>query len=919
MDDPINAADLSRLESLLEQILDHLRQPRPDIYVGGDAVGRDKLTAGGHIVIASGGSQVIIPAQDVAALGQLQRDADPRRREEIYLTQLVFNETYAQWDRHYLPLAGQLLAARARLYDHNDPNLGSGGLPLDDVRDAIHEHGRMRFVILGEPGAGKTTTLRRLAFDLALERLRNSTGGKLPFSVNLADFLADTQLPADFLRAQWETKGPGLPFGEAIGSGGVCFLLDGVNQMPAADRSGRIEAWRRWAADPDLHPGNLAIFTCRSADYVPRLNLPEVHVLTLDNDRIQKYFNLRFGDERGATLWRNLRDRLRSGDKRFEDLARNPMMLSLLADRAEEGKSFAESKGLILQDAANGRLKYELESGNQPETLSADPDATFNAAMEALSRIAFEMQAQGEGTVFDRIKLESLSLASRGQLTLTLDEALDLAIDSTLMNEAGTKDPPRYEFRHQLIQECFAARELLRRFRTGGDLKKHWVVSWWKYDPRLGLRKPGRGERLVPPPVTGWEETVIMAAGLAGKDTPRLIASIRKNNLPLAGRALAEARPDDRDDLKELAKELRAELLARQRDANAHLRARIGAGLALGELGHPDLRPQPFEFEGRTVWAIAPPLQPVAAGEFIRGSEPNDKRAYNDEYTTERRLTLPAFSTGRYPVTNAEYRFFVEDGGYGNDRWWSDEGLKWKAGGPEAHDAAIEQWMGDRAFLQSQKNLEAFLIGIGRTPATIRYWKEVTQLSEDEARKRGRQQFSRSFDRPAFWEDPTLNNPARPVVGVNWHEAEAYCRWLSAVTGQNYRLPAETQWEKAARGTDGRQYPWEGEFDSARCNTNESRILLTTPVGLYRNGISPYEVYDASGNVWEWTVDWYQAYPGGQASEDFGERFKVVRGGSWDGDDGNARCASRGGDVPVSFTYDIGFRLLSPVSDISGF
>jgi formylglycine-generating enzyme required for sulfatase activity len=165
---------------------------------------------------------------------------------------------------------------------------------------------------------------------------------------------------------------------------------------------------------------------------------------------------------------------------------------------------------------------------------------------------------------------------------------------------------------------------------------------------------------------------------------------------------------------------------------------------------------------------------------------------------------------------------------------------------------------------------------------------------------------------------------------VNWHEAEAYCRWLTAVTQQTFRLPTEAEWEKAARGGlpsplqgEGpgmrvREYPWGEKFDATRCNTVESHIYTTTPVGLYPGGVSPFGLFDASGNVWEWTADWYQMYPGGEPSDDLGEKFKVVRGGSWGSDRSLARCACRGRFVPGYFSYGIGFRVLSPGS-ISGF
>ena len=120
-----------------------------------------------------------------------------------------------------------------------------------------------------------------------------------------------------------------------------------------------------------------------------------------------------------------------------------------------------------------------------------------------------------------------------------------------------------------------------------------------------------------------------------------------------------------------------------------------------------------------------------------------------------------------------------------------------------------------------------------------------------------------------------------PVTFVNWHDAEAYCQWA------NKRLPTDAEWEKAARGTDGRIFPWGNEFDVNKANTPVRWEALmqngdTTPVGSFASGISPYGLYDMSGNVWEWTSSWYQPYPGNQhKTENYGETYKVLKGGSW--------------------------------------
>ncbi len=535
--------------------------------------------------------------------------------------------------------------------------------------------------------------------------------------------------------------------------------------------------------------------------------------------------------------------------------------------------------------------------------------------MDALSRLAFRMQqARGEGTRLSRAEAEQVRLGEKGRVQLPLDDVLDLAQDANVLDRvADDGESAIYAFRHHLLQEYFAARELLRRFRAGQRLGKYWRVRWRRW--LLGPWRLRPGQQMPPPPVTGWEETVTMAAALAGRDTARFVEAVRGGNLPLAGRCLAEAGPG-REELAELAGEVREALLARQRNKRAHLRARIAAGLALGEVGHPDLRPRRFEFEGRTVRAILPPLETIPAGPFVRGSAREDEDAYSDEYTSRREVTLPEYAIGRYPVTNAEYALFVDAGGYRDERWWSEAGWRWRQGGPDAHAEAVEDWLRYRDVVR-EFGVERAARQFNWPPGRRRFWEEMVQLTEEAAQKRARQLFDRPFDRPAYWGDRDLSSPGRPVVGVNWYEATAYCAWLAAVTGREFRLPGEAEWEKAIRGTDGRTYPWGETFDAARCNTVEGQIYTTTPVGLYPDGVSPYGLFDGAGNVWEWTGDWYRMYPGGEPRDDFGEKFRAVRGGSWLIFGRLARCAYRFRLVPVNFNDIVGFRVVSPGS-VSG-
>jgi len=186
-----------------------------------------------------------------------------------------------------------------------------------------------------------------------------------------------------------------------------------------------------------------------------------------------------------------------------------------------------------------------------------------------------------------------------------------------------------------------------------------------------------------------------------------------------------------------------------------------------------------------------------------------------------------------YPVTNSQYKKFIAAGGYTNE-----EILKkcWTEEG--------------------------------------RKWRKAENVTQ-----------------PGYWHDEKWNQPDHPVVGVSSYEAEAYAKWAGK------RLPTEKEWENAARGTDGRVYPWGAEFDKEKCNTHESGLDRTTRVILYPNGISPYGCYDMAGNVWEWTDSWYKK-----------DKTRVLRGGSWlDGGD-DCRCASRYGSGPLGRIINVGFR-----------
>jgi formylglycine-generating enzyme required for sulfatase activity/serine/threonine protein kinase len=169
---------------------------------------------------------------------------------------------------------------------------------------------------------------------------------------------------------------------------------------------------------------------------------------------------------------------------------------------------------------------------------------------------------------------------------------------------------------------------------------------------------------------------------------------------------------------------------------------------------------------------------------------------------------------------------------------------------------------------------------------------------------------------PSHWSEGNIpkGKETHPVVEVNWDDAAAFCEWASRLAGVEIRLPTEAEWEKAARGTDGRIYPWGDERpDSERCNFDD-HLGDTTPVGRYSPaGDSPYGCADMAGNVWEWVSDWYdedyyknspRENPAGPATGS----SRVLRGGSWFINVRGVRSAYRGWNDPDFRNDLVGFR-----------
>ena len=272
------------------------------------------------------------------------------------------------------------------------------------------------------------------------------------------------------------------------------------------------------------------------------------------------------------------------------------------------------------------------------------------------------------------------------------------------------------------------------------------------------------------------------------------------------------------------------------------------------------------------VWpAWVPEMVEVPAGPFLMGSTDQQiadlisQGAFGDWVEMEKpqhTLSLPDYWIGKTPVTNAQFGPFVAGDGYTNQAYWTAAGWQWR---------------------EAEKVVK---------PGDWDYRQWYAALSYGAA-------------------------GARPVVGVSWFEALAYCRWLSVQTGIEFRLPSEAEWEKAARGRDGRIYPWGNTWEAGRCNSEEAGIKYPTPVGKYPSGASPYGALDMAGNVWEWcATKWGKPYPY-QLEDEWqpayveADQNRVVRGGSSWSSSAYVRGAYRGYYYPRDRLDDLGLRVAS--------
>jgi len=481
----------------------------------------------------------------------------------------------------------------------------------------------------------------------------------------------------------------------------------------------------------------------------------------------------------------------------------------------------------------------------------------------------------------------------------------------------------QFRFEHQSWQEYFAARGLSEWRWDGTDTA---LPDFTAPVPELLQETMGRlsvGDELPGPGVSHWEEAAkILLQLVEGENRHRWFDELIRQNPPMAARAalpVLDTLPSSSLD------QLRQSLLITSRDAQVDLRLRIEAGTVLGEMGDPRyVRCESADGVGYIV-PIESHIVAIAAGCYPVGGSNADSE--EDERTAEGEVPmveLDAFELSFAPVTHAEYRCFIEAGGYEDQRWWPGEAEAWRSGDNEQTDW-IKFFRKLFARLRVADDIGPIVRDtyINPTETNFDWCRQQAQLSEEQAEERLQEWYgAKKHIVPEQWDNSGFNRPNQPVVGVCWFEVMAYCLWLGSVSGEHWTLPNEVQWQAAAAGTNGRRWPWGAEPTGKRMpeatwfNSDPAHLRKTSPVGVFPQSDTPAGIggailCDMAGNVLEWCNSDYSnpLDPVTAATAAAAGGARVLRGGGFDYPAVFARCARRFGVAPGYRSGVTGFRL----------
>jgi len=746
-------------------------------------------------------------------------------------------------------------------------------------------------VLLGDPGSGKSTLANYLALCLAGGRLEAAGqpcgvpgeqwlahlqpvwahDALLPLRVILRHFAASGRCNGsaaglwDFVEEDLAAEGladyaPHLR--KRLLDGSVLVLLDGLDEVADPTERQRVVASVADFAATFSHPANRYLVTCRTYAYQDpccRLERFTDHTLApFEQEQVDAFIGHWYG-EVCRLGWKNVGEadtltrRLQEATRRSDlaPLAANPLQLAMMASLHFSRGKLPEDRAELYQEMVR-LLLVRWQEARLGEETGVTQSMSAGKLESALKRVAF--------------------VAHRSQQSAEGAPAGAAEIpEATLLSV----------FKDELSGSWDRAKELLTFIQERAGLLiwrgpevyafPHRSYQEFLAGAYLAVQPdyPDEVAALAAGNYAQWREVTLWSVGVTARLNGYIHIAVDVASALCPQETPGPAATENDWRLAALAGEALLEVGLREvaaRPRHAAVLTRIQRWL-VALIGQGRLSPVDRSHAADVLAHLGDPRPGVGtgidgipditwceapAGPFLMGNtKQTDAEAYDDE-TPQRTLTLPAFRISKYSVTNAQFDAFVADGGY-TERWQPC----WTEAG--------WQWKGDRT---------------------------------------GPEKYGGVFDLP--------NHPG---VMVSWYEAHAFCNWLSEKRGEKISLPTEAQWERAARGTDGRRYPWGGDITTGHANYDQTGIGTTSAVGIFPAGASPCGALDMTGNVWEWcATKWRGSHKGKPDEDPEGAAARVVRGGSYVDNAWDVRCASRYYYYPDSLDWYWGFRVVAPPS-----
>lgn len=776
---------------------------------------------------------------------------------------------YAVWAQPRYRLDSRFVNLALLLDERGDSITGhwrAVGGPPETLGDALAKAETGVIVLVGGPGAGKSTLLRHHELVTAMRALRES--GPLTYYVRLHDYRddrggAEAADPGEWLARRWTIAYPGLPpLEDLLDQGDVVLLLDGLNEIGYANADEyerQRERWREYLEDfGRAEPQNRAVITCRRSEDADAISTAamratQARIEPLGDEAVQSIL-LAYRPVTGRAVWE---EASRQG---LADLLRTPYFTRLYIDQSDKLGRPVHGRAALFTGLARRAARREVERGNpnlmgsQPSPESLDDPAAYASDWElpeigglfrSLTAIAFQMHQRGLSTP----QADVLEWLGEDEASRAIAAGRDLGLVE------WDRKADTVAFAHPLLQEYFAGRRLAARPQP--ELAHQaWRRGEALPDLDAVLRELAPADPLPLLLEPRWAEAMRLASAMMPAPDDFLLG-LAEQNLVLAAECLLRTEVRGRTSAATL-QAVTGRLAARSRDVEADPRERIHAGLVLGRLGDPRLERRLGPYGPYLV----PEFQPIPSGWYILGSnqtirafdEPED-RSHCPQHT----VWVESFEMARFAVTRAEWELFIKAGAYRDEGvrcgWWDTAaGQDWQAGIGTAEGSRYNRRYWHRHFQTTPGLLDQMYAEGSLEEAAYGNWQGWVQLTPEEFDAVLEEQFpDKKPYLPRLWGDALYAEPSFPVVFLTWYEARAYCAWLSMQTGDEYRLPTEPEWEAAARGPSGRDFPWGDTWREWAGNTPASHVRRPSPVGVFPDGDTPEGIADLIGNVMEWT------------------------------------------------------------------